>query len=149
MGWKLWSLSVSHLEYLLVYVCERLTGQDVGVALAVRLPGDGGLSLGLLWHPCIITKRGADWHVQLKDGPSAPLCIRHRQKDQGLTNLPFGRLRVAIVPVVCVLSIVVILCILHVLVLTMAILTNVALEMDLVVRHRVWVCGGRGGDNGA
>lgn len=39
---------VSHLEHVLVEVCHWIAGHQVGIALAVRLPGDGSLSLSLL-----------------------------------------------------------------------------------------------------
>lgn len=107
----------------------------IGIALLVRLPGDGGLSLGLLWHSRLITKHVADWHVQLQDGQSAALCIRTGQKDQGLTNLPIRKLWVASVPIISVISIVVVLCVLHMLALTtLTILAIVASYLDCVVR---------------
>lgn len=56
---------ISYLEHLLIYVCKRMAGHQVGVALAVRLPGDGGLSLDLLRHSRVVIKCGADGHVQL------------------------------------------------------------------------------------
>lgn len=88
--------------------------------------------MGLLWHSRLITKRGADGQVQLQDGQSAALCIRKGQKDQGLTNLPIGRLWVATVPII---SVVVVLCVLHVLALTtMTILAIVAHYLDSVVQ---------------
>lgn len=72
---------VSYLEHLLIQVCERMAGHQVGVALPVRLPGDGGLSLGLLWHSGLVTKCGADGYIHLQDGQSAALCIRKGHKD--------------------------------------------------------------------
>lgn len=111
-----------------------MAGHHIGIALLVRLPGDGGLSLGLLWHSRLIAKGGADGHVQLQDGQSAALCIRKGQKDQWLTNLPIGRLWVASVPIISVVSIVVVFCILHTLALTtMTILAIVASYLDRVV----------------
>lgn len=115
-----------------------MAGHQVGVALLVRLPGDGGLSLGLLWHSRFVTKRGANGQVQLQDGQSAALCIRKGHKDQGLTNLPIGRLWVATVPTISVVSIVVVvLCVLHMLALTTEpILAIGAHYLDTVVSFR-------------
>lgn len=60
---------------------------------------------------------------------SVSICVRRGQKDQGLTNLPNGRLRVS------VLSDVVVLCVLHALALTtLAVLATVAHHLDFVVR---------------
>lgn len=117
---------------------ERIARHQVGVALLVRLPGDGGLSLGLLWHSRLVTKRGADRQVQLQDGQSAALCIRKGHKDQGLTNLPIGRLWIATVPIISVVvSIVVVLCVLHMLALTTEpILAIGAHYLDIVVSFR-------------
>lgn len=116
-----------------------MAGHHVGVALLVRLPGDGGLSLGLLRHTRLVTKRGADRQVQLQDGHSAALCIRKGQKDQGLTSLPVGRLWVATVPIISVVaSVVVVLCVLHILALTsLPILAIVAHYLDCVVQASV------------
>lgn len=117
-----------------------MAGHQVGVALLVRFPGDGGLSLGLLRHPSVITKCGANGHVQLQDGQSAALCIRKGHKDQGLTNLPIGRLWVATVPIISVVSVVVVvvLCVLHSLALaTTPILAIVANYLDFVVKVKI------------
>ncbi len=109
-----------------------MAGHQVGIALLVWLPGDGGLSLGLLWHPSLITKCRANGHIQLQDGYSAALCIKGH-KHQGLTNLPKGRLWVATVPIISVVTVVVVLCVLHMLALTaMPILATP--DMDCVVR---------------
>lgn len=114
---------------------ERVAGHQVGVALPVWLPGDGGLCLGLLRHSRLVTKRGADGHVELQDGQSAALCIGKGQKDQGLTNLPIGRLWAASVPIISVVSIVVVLSVLHMLALTtLPILVIVAHYLDPVVQ---------------
>lgn len=131
---SLWlSASVSHLEHVFVEVCHRVAGHQVGIALAVRLPRDGGLSLGLLWHCRVVERRDSDGHVHLEDGQPAALGVRLRQDDERLAELPVGRLRVADVSVV---SIVVVLCVLHMLALTpAAILTTVARQLDSVVVH--------------
>lgn len=102
-------------------MCERRAGHQVGVALAVRLPGDGGLSLDLLGQIRLVIERGADGQVQLQDGQSAALCIRKGQKHQRLTYLPIGGLWVATVPTISVVVsvvVVVVLCVLHMLALT-------------------------------
>lgn len=99
--------SISYLEHLLIYLCKRMAGHQVAITLPIRLPGDGGLSLGLLWHVRLINKCGTNGQVQLHNGFSATLCIRKGYKDQGLTKLP-------IVPIICGSGpIVVILCIFH------------------------------------
>lgn len=111
----------SHLEHVLVEVCHRVAGHQVGAALAVRLPGDGGLSLSLLRNCRIVERRDPDGHVHLQDGHPAALGVRVRQDDQRLAELHVGRLRLADVAVVVVLRV------LHVLALTTtAILTTVA-----------------------
>lgn len=107
--------STSYLKHLLVYMCERLAGHQVGVALAQRLPRDGGLSLSLLRHLCLVTNCGPDGKFELQDRPPAPLCIGKGHKDQGLTKLPVGRQWVPIKP--AVVSIVVVFCVLHMLAL--------------------------------
>lgn len=105
--------------------------------MAVRLPGDGGLSLGLLWHSCVVTKRGTNRHVHFQDGQSAALCIRTGHKYQGLTDLPIGRLWVAPVYIISVKSIVIVLCVLHMLVLiTTTIRASVAHYVYCVVIFR-------------
>lgn len=108
-----------------------MAGHQIGIALLVWLPGDGGLSLGLLWHPSLIIKCRAKWHIQLQDGYSATLCIKG-YKHQGLTNLPKGRLWVATVPIISVVTVVVVLSVLHMLALTA--MPILAPDMDCVVR---------------
>lgn len=106
--------------------------QHKGIALSVRVPGDGGPGLGLLWHACIIIICRAYRHVQLQDGLSVSFWVRKGQKDQGLTNLALGCLWVS------VLANVVLLCVLHVLAMTTpAILVIVSHYIDLVIRASV------------
>lgn len=118
---------------------------QVCIALPVRLPGNGGLRLCLLWQPCLVlwkTKCRAHGHIQLYDRlPLAP-CVRKGHKDQRLTHLPIGRLRVATIPVpvipivsiVSIVSIVVVLCVLHMLAMTTKrILSIGARYLDTVV----------------
>lgn len=93
----------SYLEHLLISVCEGVTGQKVGVALPVRLPGDSGLSLGFLWHSCPVRKRGSNGESELHNRQSTALCIREGNKDQGLKDLLAGRLGVASIVKLCVL----------------------------------------------
>lgn len=71
----------AYLEHLLICVCDWIAGDQVGIALALRLPGDGGLSLSLLRDSCLVIKRGADGHIQLHNGHPAALCIREGHKD--------------------------------------------------------------------
>lgn len=114
-----------------------MAGHQVGVALLVRLPGDGGPSLGLLRHSRLVIKQRANRQVQFQDGQSAALCIRKGHKDQGLMDLPIGRLWVATVPIISVVvSVVVVeLCVLHILALAfMPILAIVAHYLDCVVQ---------------
>ena len=95
--------------------------------------------MGLLWHPCVITKRGANGHVQLQYGQSAALCIREGHKDQGLTHLPIGVLWVATVSIKLVVSIVVVLCVLHMLVvIAKPILAIGTHYMDSIVQVSFW-----------
>lgn len=96
--------------------------------MAVRLPGDGSLSLSLLRNRGVVERRDPDGHVHLQDGQSAALGVRARQDDQRLAELHVGGLRLADVAVVVVLGV------LHVLALTTtAILTAVAHQLDSVV----------------
>ena len=117
-----------------------MAGHYVGVALLVRLPGKSGLSLGFLWNSGLVSKRGADGHVELQYGQSAALCIRKGHKDQGLTSLPIGGQWIAtptIISVVSVVVVVVVLCVLHSLALTtIPILAIVAHYLDCVVKLR-------------
>lgn len=109
--------------------CDRITRQDVSAALAVGVPGDGGAGLGLLRHAGIVTERGAIGCVQHQDGLSLSVCVGSGQIDQGLANLPAGKLWIS------VLSDVVGLCVLHALALApLAVLAAAARHLDSVVR---------------
>lgn len=122
---------VSYLEHLLIQPRDRIARQYVSAALTGRVPGDGGAGLGLLWHASIVTKWGAIRCVQHQDGTSVSACVRHGHKDQGLANLPVGRLWVS------VLSDVVVLCVLYALALaTLAVLAAVAHDFDFVACFR-------------
>lgn len=117
-----------HLEHVLVEVRHRVAGHQVGIALAVRLPGDGGLSLSLLRNCRIVERRDADGHVHLQDGHPAALSVRVLQDDQRLAELQVGGLWLTAVAVVVVFGV------LHMLALTTtAVLTAVAHELDSVV----------------
>lgn len=112
-----------------------MAGHQVAIALPIRLPGDGSLSLGLLWHR-LVTKCGTGGQVQLHNGLSATLCIGKGHKDQWLTKLPIGKLWIAIVSIKSGgVPIVVILCVLHMLAMTpKPILATGAHYLDSVVQ---------------
>lgn len=86
----------SYLKHLLIYMCDRMAGHQVGIALTVWIPGDAGLSLGLLWLSCIIIDCGSKGYIN-HYGLSAALCIREGDKDQGLTTLLIGASAVPII----------------------------------------------------
>lgn len=93
----------SYLEHL-ISIGEGITGQQVGIALPVRLPRDAGFSLGFLREPCLVKKRGSDGKCEFQNRLSTALCIREGDKDQGLTVLLIGRLWVASIIELCVLN---------------------------------------------
>lgn len=82
------------------------------------------MSLGFLWHSCLVKRRSSDGKFELHNRLPTAFCIGERDKDQGLTDLLIGRLRVA--------SIVVKLCVLHMLALTPNYILVGSCKLDLV-----------------
>lgn len=118
----------SYLEHFLIQMCYRIAGDQVRIALTVRLPGNGGPRLSLLRETCLVGKYGAIGHIELHVGLAPAIGVGKGHEDQGLLNLPDRGLRGG--PVI-----VVVLGVLHMLALTAeAVLAIVAHQLDSVVQ---------------
>jgi len=80
----------SHLEVSLSALGERPAGEQVGGALAVGGPAEGGTGLGLLWQPAGLLyeiKGVSGGQVLRHHGGAVALLVRQRQQHQRLLRL--------------------------------------------------------------
>lgn len=107
---------LAHLEHLLIAVCDRMAGHNVGFALLEGLPADSGLSLSLLRRPGLIfwKKETVSGSVAQLNDLGHPRAVRPRDGhvDKSLARSGDGGVR--LVPAVRQSGVVVVvLCVLH------------------------------------